>query len=699
MENYWYASPGVWAYGAAALAFVWLALRLVSRWQPGGKPAMLLAATLSAVCASVAAAALAAFPILGLGWIAAVLDFVRVTAGIGFLLVFLGAVGSRHADSGRRASWTPLLAGGVLLLLVWLLFGVKPPGLIDPNALTRQIGQASALGVAIFGLLLVEQCYRRTPFGSRWHIRPLVLAFAGLSAFDVVLYSDAMMFAAIDFDLWAARGFAQALTVPLILATLKRRSDWSFDLAVSRSVVAGSAALALTGGYLLLIAAAGFFLREAGGSWGKALQSAFVFAALLLLASVALSGTFRAKVRVLVAKHFFTFRYDYREEWLRFTTTLAAESAAQSGISAIQALGNLVESPGGSLWLQSADGTVRQTDRHNFPPSGDALAADEPLVRFLRETGWVLEVEDVRARPSHFNGLVVPPAIDALKDAWLIVPLSTAHDFVGFVVLATPRVRVELDWEVLDLLKTAGRQAAGYLAYARATEALLEAQKFEAFHRMSTFVVHDLKNLIAQLQLLLSNAERHRDNPDFQRDMLKTVDHVANRMHQLILQLKPEASARDRAQPVDVGAVVRRVEALHLGGRGLSVEVPGNVLVWAHDDLLERVIAHLVQNGFDASEGAAPDVRVIVQAAGDEAMIEVSDRGKGMTAEFIRDQLFKPFHTTKATGMGIGVYECRQYVQQIGGRIEVQSAPGEGTRVRLHLRAVRSASAELGAAA
>jgi putative PEP-CTERM system histidine kinase len=586
-----------------------------------------------------------------------------------------------------------------VLLLGWLLVGVKPPGLVDTNPLTRQLGHGSALIVAAFGLVLVEQCYRRTPFASRWHIRPLVLAFAGLFAFDVVLYSDSMLFGVVDFDLWAARGFAQALTVPLVLATLRRRADWSFDLAVSRGVVAGSTALALTGGYLLLIATAGFALREFGGSWGKALQSALVFASFLLLAAVALSGSVRAKVRVFVAKHFFSYRYDYREEWLRFTNTLAAEGSLRSGVATIHAIANLVESPGGALWLVDPEGNARQTDRDSFPACGDVLSADDALIRFLKETGWVLELAEVRTGAPKYGALVLPPSLGALEDAWLLVPLQAAQDFVGFVVLSTPRARVEVDWEVLDLLKTAGRQAAGYLAYARATEALLEAQKFEAFHRMSTFVVHDLKNLIAQLQLLLSNAERHRDNPDFQRDMLKTVDHVSNRMHQLILQLKPEASARDRAQAVDVGAVVHRVQALRQSGGGaLDVVAAGNLLVWAHDDLLERVIAHLVQNAFDASQ-PGDEVRIRVQAADDEVLIEVSDHGKGMTAEFMRDRLFKPFQTTKATGMGIGVYECRQYVQQIGGRMEVESAPDKGTRVRIYLRPVRPTQAELGAAA
>ena len=155
-----------------------------------------------------------------------------------------------------------------------------------------------------------------------------------------------------------------------------------------------------------------------------------------------------------------------------------------------------------------------------------AIAAEDPLPAFLGRTGWVLEISDVMSNAARYGGLALPAEISAMRDAWLIVPLQSDRNLTGFAVLAVPRIAIELDWEVRDLLKTAGGQAGSYLAYARATEALLEAQKFDAFHRMSTFVVHDLKNLIAQLQLLLSNVERHRDNPEFQRDMLKTIEHV-----------------------------------------------------------------------------------------------------------------------------------------------------------------------------
>jgi putative PEP-CTERM system histidine kinase len=679
----------------AALAFAWLAVRLVAEWQPGGKPALLLAMSSLTALAAGASVAFSVLPSLAIWWVASGLDLLRSAATLGFLLAFLGVRDRTKGAQRGGKGWALLVSLGLLLLLAQLLLGVKPPGVPDLAQPIHQLGFGSELAIAVFGLVLVEQCYRRTPASSRWHVRPLLLGFAGLLAFDLVLYSDALMFRVLDVDLWSARGLAQAVTVPLMLMTLRRTPDWSFQLSLSRGVLAGSTALLATGAYLVLISGAGFLLRQFGGSWGRALESVLVFAALLLLAMVGLSATFRAKVRVLVAKHFFTYRYDYREEWLRFTNTLTSGSAAQPWSACIYALGNLVESPGGALWMRTGEGRYTQVERSGLPPSAEFIEPEDPLPVFLERTGWVLEIGDVVARPANYGALRLPAAISSSRDAWLIVPLKTAQHLVGFVVLTAPRVKIDLDWEVLDLLKTAGRQAGSYLAYAQATEALLEARKFDAFHRMSTFVVHDLKNLIAQLQLLLSNVERHRDNPDFQRDMLKTIEHVVGRMHQLTLQLRPEGSGRDRPQPVDVGAVVRRVQAHRAAGRsGLTIDVPDGLLAWAHDDLLERVIAHLVQNAFDAS-GAQPEVAVCVQPDGDGVQIEVSDRGSGMTKEFVRDQLFKPFQTTKDTGMGIGAFESQQYVQQIGGRIHVESAPGEGTRVRLRLRAVAAARTDV----
>jgi putative PEP-CTERM system histidine kinase len=698
VESNWITEPAVWSYATAVIAFAVLAMRLIARWQPGGKPAMLVAFALAMVFAAGAAAG---FALTGsaMAWSAALtFDLARNAATLGFLLVFLGVRDSSRSAVRGGTGWISMVCGAVALLGIQWLLGIPAPVELGPARFTHPAGFGIALAISILGLLLVEQCYRRTPPGSRWHVRPMLLGFAGLLAYDLYLYADALLFRELDPEIWAARGFAQAITVPMFLLTLDRARDWSFELSVSRGVLAGSTVLAGTGAFLLLMAGAGFVLRYTGGSWGRALEATLVFAALLLLVMVALSATFRAKVRVFVAKNFFTYRYDYRQEWLKFTTTLTSMTAAQPWPACIQALGDLVESPGGALWLKDGDGRFRQVARVSLPAVEPDADESRAFLAFLRRTGWVLEISDVLSHPSNYEQVSLPAAIVNLPAAWLIVPLQTSEDLVGYVVLTSPRVRIEIDWEVRDLLKTAGRQAASYLAYAQATEALLEARKFEAFNRLSTFVVHDLKNLIAQLQLLLSNVERHRDNPEFQRDMLSTIEHVVGRMHQLTLQLRPDATAGDPAQPVNVAVVASRLRALRAAGRsGLELEVAGDVVAWAHEDRLERVLAHLMQNAFDAS-GPDPQVRLSAVRAGTQVLIEVSDRGSGMTAEFIRERLFRPFQTTKDTGMGIGMFECQQYVQQLGGHIEVDSSPGNGTRVRIRLRAV-SAVAEPEAAA
>jgi putative PEP-CTERM system histidine kinase len=272
-----------------------------------------------------------------------------------------------------------------------------------------------------------------------------------------------------------------------------------------------------------------------------------------------------------------------------------------------------------------------------------------------------------------------------VPNAWLVVPLATGNEMIGFVVLATARTKIDVNWEVNDLLKTAGRQAGAFLGQMQATEALLEVRKFDAFNRMSAFVVHDLKNIVAQLSLMLKNAERHRDNPEFQQDMLMTVEHSVERMRQLMMQLREGATPVDSPRGIDLGDVIRRIRTAKSGqGRDLDIDLTDKVIARGHEDRIERVIGHIVQNALDATDNGG---RVWVRLArqGTHAMIEVGDTGHGMTPEFLRERLFKPFQTTKPAGMGIGAYESFQYVHELGGKVSVDSAVNVGTQVSLLL--------------
>ncbi|HEY2818305.1 MAG TPA: XrtA/PEP-CTERM system histidine kinase PrsK, partial [Casimicrobiaceae bacterium] len=503
----------------------------------------------------------------------------------------------------------------------------------------------------------------------------------------------AMLFARIDADIWLARGVAMALVVPLIAIATARNDGWTIEMHLSRGAVFQSSALLVSGAFLLAVAAAGYIVRYIGGDWGRAFQIELVFGGILVLLLVATSGSFRSRLRVFVSKHFFSYRYDYREEWLRFTRTLSTDTSSQNVQErTIIALAALVESPAGALWMKDDLRGFVPISRWNMPSVDAIEPANGSLPAFLARTGWVVSLTERAADPSQYPGLELPGWLHAIPFPWLVIPLVAGPELIGFVVLGAPRATIDVNWEVRDLLKTASRQAAGYLAQIRASEALLEARKFESFNRMSAFVVHDLKNLVAQLSLMLRNAERHRDNPEFQRDMLMTVEHVVERMNRLMLQLRTETTPVEKPRQVELGGVIRRVCASKQGPRSAVRLELGSVSALGHEDRMEHVIGHLVQNALDAT-AAGGDVSIKLGISGQYASIDVRDTGTGMPAEFIRERLFKPFQTTKTAGMGIGVYESAQYIRGLGGDIQVESAPGVGTTVHVLLPQAEVASA------
>jgi putative PEP-CTERM system histidine kinase len=659
------SDPAAFGYGFAAAAFLAFAVHLGLGWRGGARASILLGV---AIASAASAAANLGFSLTGLAvlWsVQAVLDALRAGGWLLFLCVLL-----QGTRAGLKSAALPI----ALPAAAWFFY---PEGF----QATSRLAFGVLLAVPVAGLVLTEQVFRRALYQARWAVKPLCLGLSAGFMFDVYLFADALLFGRIDAGVWAARGLVQALVIPFIAIATVRNRQWSIDIALSRGVVFHSTAFLGCGLYLLAVAAAGYYVRYFGGSWGKTLQVGFIFAALLVLAGLFSSGTLRSRLRVFINKNFFSYRYDYRHEWLRFTRLLSSrDPGVSSAQRSIQALANLVESPGGAIWLQSEGNGYAQAARWNMP----ALDACEPghgaFAAFLAQTGWVIDLQ--APQPTGAPGL--PSWLRQLPAAWLVVPVIAEDELTGFAVLATPRAKIELNWEVRDLLKTAARQVGSFLAQVQASEALLEARKFESFNKMTAFVVHDLKNLVAQLSLMLKNAERHRSNPRFQDDMFATVRHVEERMNKLLAQLATGSRGEENLRPIQLAKLVERVVAAKkAAGADIAVHASdAAVATVGYEQRFERVLGHLVQNAIDATRQAGA-VRVSVGAEGRSAVIEVADSGCGMSEAFVRERLFRPFQTTKGNGMGIGAFEAAQYTKDMGGRIEVDSRPGAGTRFRL----------------
>ncbi len=618
-------------------------------------------------------------------WLAAatLLDLARYGMWLAFLYTLIGAM--REGDSPRAPSalrWiiVATLASAVALQGLQVAWSAADhPG--------SRFGLLVLLALPLLGLLLLEQLFRNLGRDSRWLTKPLCIGLALVFAFDIYMTSQTFLFGRTDAESVAARGPVHMLAVPFLLVAARRRADWIARLQVSRSAVFHSATLVLAGLYLLFVSSLGYYVRFFGGTWGRGLQLSLLFAALAMLLAFAMSGSLRSWLRVFVAKHFFSYRFDYREEWLRFTAMLSAHgSPLEIGRRIVRGLADMVECPAGSLWTRAdPEGPFQQMARWNAAHIDRQEPVDSAFSTFLRRTGWVINLDQLRSSPRLYEGLALPTWLLGPQPPWLVVPLLTGDDLLGFVLLSHPRTRVDVNWEVLDLLKTASRQAAGHLAQMQATEALLEARKFDAFNRMSAFVVHDLKNIVTQLSLMLKNAERLHDNREFQQDMLLTVESSLAKMRRMMLQLREGAPAAGASVGVELNPIVQRLQALAKGrGRVLEVRQLERLATRGHEDRLERVLGHLVTNALDAttSDGS---VWMCVQRESGQVRIEVGDNGVGMTEEFVQTRLFKPFSSTKGSGMGVGTFESAQYVRELGGSIHVTSRPSEGTLITVLL--------------
>jgi len=605
-----------------------------------------------------------------------------------FALYRLFEVDGRHA---AMRPVRPLLAVLAVVELALLIVRAVLAIRLDPaSALAAGFHTIAMLHLLVVtgGLVLLHNLYGGASSQSRRLLRWPALALALLWVVDLNFFAIGYLAEGVPAMLGLLRGVL-ALPVALLLGLGSGLAGEVERFRPSRAVTFQSASFLLIGGYLAALVAAAQWLAFAGRDSASLLQLGFVALVLAIALLLLPSSRLRGWLRVTLAKHLFQHRYDYRAEWLRFTHTIgrAGDKEVSLHERVIRAIADITDSPAGMLLTLAEGGRLELAARWQWPTAQVPAAAIEPELsaRFERD-GYIADLDELRA--GH-GGTCGPDPIPAwlLDDprAWALVPLLHYERLVGMVVLARPAFSRRLDWEDFDLLRITGQQLASYLAEHAGQAALAEASRFDDFHRRIAFVIHDIKNLASQLSLLARNAELHAANPDFRADMLVTLRNSADKLNLLLARLSRYGPAAiETLGPVRADeiaqAVLKQLEALH----PLNLVEVEPCTVAADRESLEQVLLHLVQNAIDASSGAAA-VFIRVAPEGLNGVIEVIDSGTGMSAEFVRTRLFRPFDSTKPGGFGIGAYEARELIRAMHGRVEVESREGLGTRFVIRL--------------
>jgi putative PEP-CTERM system histidine kinase len=555
-----------------------------------------------------------------------------------------------------------------------------------------------ALTAALSCLALAAQLSRDAPVEGRAALSMLVAAAALAAVAQVVAMGLALLGSYAPPAILLARAAALVIAAALLGRAVHLQPQWSLAIFVSpqaRTYVPRFMAMA---GVLAVLLAVMPFCRSLEPDAAHPLGLLVIGLTGSPVVALLFSQSLSARARVFLSKHFLPFRYDYREEWLRLIDTLASpDQRLPLPERAIKSVAQIVGSPAGLLWMRrEPEGPFVCAAGWNTKMWSDQrVAAEDPIIAFMFERQWILDTAELARNPAMYNGLSRPDWLEQFPDALLLVPLISNEVLMGFMLLLQSSSAFRLTFEEIDLLRTSGRQVAAHLAQYEADQRLAEAKQFEAFNRLTAFLMHDLKNLIAQQSLVVKNAARHKGNPEFVEDAIATIDNSVARMSNLLQQLQSGEAGGRRSRVRISSALQDAVERC----RGRSpepriVEADEGLHAQIDRDRFAMVAAHLIRNAQEATAGDG-SVEVRVLRAGGQAIITIRDDGCGMDPDFVRTRLFRPFDSTKGSkGMGIGAYQARSLVVDSGGTLDVESEPGRGTCITIRLPLAEPAEAQ-----
>ena len=669
--------------GACASVTVGIALLRLRQWERFG-PAS------NAILASLVITALWCFAV-------AVDGSFSITGHVALAfrnLAYLFALYRLFASDGRHTSVSPVrpvlitLAFVAMLLPVAVLIESRIDPALPQAMIVYHLNVMLAMLEVVGGLVLVHNLYIGASQPMRLVLRWPALALGLVWMFELNLYTVAYLGSRWPAQLASLHGLVDIAFAGL-LALGAARGREEMRLRPSRAVTFHSFSLLIIGAYFIAMVAVAQWLAYAGGNYSRWLQFGFIITATVSAAITLPSKRMRGWLRVTLIKNLFQHRYDYRAEWLRFTRTIGCQSELSPPLHqrAIQALADITDSPAGLLLTPDDQGDLTLAARWQWQMvEVPAQALPLSAINFLERHEFIIDLDDRRARPDQADeGVILPDWLRHEPNAWAVVPLLHYERLVGAVVLARPPQARKLDWEDFDLLRVVGQQLASYLAEHSGQQALIEAGQFDDFHRRIAFVMHDIKNLASQFGLLARNAERHAENPAFRADMLVTLRSSADKLNTLVARLsRYGGSSVDKVEPVELGPIIREISRQYRDRHQVNFIERDACVVTGNRDSIEQVLLHLVQNSVDASSNDLP-VFVSVSSDGLYSRIEIVDSGHGMSPEFVRSRLFRPFDSSKPGGFGIGAYEARELVRAMSGRMEVESREGLGTRFVIRL--------------
>jgi putative PEP-CTERM system histidine kinase len=610
----------------------------------------------------------------------------------GSFLVFSMVFAKRDPeDALRKRMWAVLPAyalPGFLLLVLSIQGQVISVGGVNtiiflPPARYLNI---ALLVVLVWTLRNLESTFRSSIGTERWRIKYLVFGLAFILLVQVYILSQRLLY-----NVWSVSdgnvGSAVALVANILMIySVVRNGVVDGEIYLSRKIIYSSISLIAIGLYSVVVALSAQILKSFEVQ--KHLRLDVLVAILAALAGIIVfyKESVRRRTKAIINRNFRKSKYVYQDEWMVFSTTLSKSITTRDICETfLQALCDRIFVKHASLWLaDDATKSFYMIGRRNVEHLAMRISFREKVF------DQVFGKERPASRLEIESNKEVAPLAEAMETllekchAELLVPLIVAEKWVGLLTLGKIQTGQPYD-EVEDygLLKSAAAHAAAAINNAKLSEERTKSKELEAMHRLSSFVMHDLKNTASMLGMVVQNAEKHIHKPEFQKDALSAISEAVTRMKTLINSLSSGVTGELELmfREWDLNEIVNE-EVEKLVPMMAKVKVERELAriprVKADGGEIRKVVHNLLLNASEALAGSGR-IKVSTKADGDRVVLSVSDDGPGMAKDFVDRSLFQPFQTTKKKGLGIGLYHCKTIVEAHGGWIDVESEPGMGS--------------------
>jgi putative PEP-CTERM system histidine kinase len=542
--------------------------------------------------------------------------------------------------------------------------------------------------LGLFGFVMCEQLIRHEHSSRMTKLVSLVAVT--IFSYDIMVFSLLLLNSDLDQALWQARSVISSVTslilaLSIIFYASQLKESSRFKL--SNSVVVFNTSLTLAGIFLIAIALFSSALDYFNISWLSASKVILYILAVFSIMALSLSEKIRDQFIVWTSKHFFAHKYDYKKQWIKLDLLLSKQHKHQNCYDiSLNALTTIFNCNSGGIWVKGQQFyTSVSTHKLEFEGRFPIESNQSDFIKKLEEEEWVFQVSKYANKYDAQYNCFLPHWLPSIENGWIVLPLNTASGLIGFAVLCKNNLKEKLTWEDLDLLKLTGRQVASYINQEQASEKLIQNQQFDMFNKISAFAIHDIKNLIAQQGLVVKNAEKYKHHPEFVDDVIATIANSVNKMDHLLKKMKGKTDANSKI--INLPDLLAQAVAMNANGTPVPTITNSctTALINGDADKLLMAINHLIKNAQDATD-INGIVELSLKRTDKEIWLDIIDSGTGMTQDFIKNELFQPFNSTKnGEGMGIGAYQIREIIHSFNGELLIESTPQVGSKFSIYL--------------